>query len=115
MTSQRQSRSDFQNASVLLEKLDKTVRGMYKGVNHTLSKNLLYELKRSYQDGENTVERLKDHIKTQKMQDVQVGQNSFAEVNTQQIKDVIEESRKSHRQAQSNAVLMSKALNNKYK
>ena len=117
MTSQRQSRSDFQNASSLLEKLDKIVKGMYSGVNHTLSRNLIMELRNAYLEANETLERLSEHIKIQKMEDVPIGQNTFidaAELQNNQRKD-LEESRKSYRQSQSNALVMSKVMANKTK
>eukprot|EP00112_Aurelia_sp_Birch-Aquarium-sp1_P018125 Seg4285.3 transcript_id=Seg4285.3/GoldUCD/mRNA.D3Y31 product="hypothetical protein" protein_id=Seg4285.3/GoldUCD/D3Y31 len=117
MTSQRQSRADFQTASSMLEKLDKIITGMYSGVNHTLSRNLHVELKNAHIQAEETLEKLREHIKNQKMEDVPVGPNSFgdvAEMHNQQRKD-LEEARKAHRQSQSNALLMSKIMASKPK
>ena len=117
MTSQRQSRADFQTASSMLEKLDKIITGMYSGVNHTLSRNLHVELRNAHIQAEETLEKLREHIKNQKMEDVPVGPNSFvdvAEMHNQQRKD-LEESRKAHRQSQSNALIMSKIMASKPK
>jgi len=117
MSSQRQSRSDFQNASSLLEKLDKIVKGMYSGVSHTLSRNLIMELKNAYLEANENLDRLSEHIKTQKMEDVPIGQNTFidaAVLQNNQRKD-LEESRKLYRQSQANALMMSKVLGSKTK
>lgn len=87
---------------------------MYSGVNHTLSRNLIMELRNAYLETEETLGRLNEHIKNQKMEDVPIGQNSFAdavELHNNQRKD-IEESRRSYRQAQSNAVVMAKVVGN---
>lgn len=114
MSSQRQSRADFQTASSMLEKLDKIVKGMYSGVNHTLSRNLIMELRNAYLEADETLERLREHIKNQKMEDVPIGQNTFAdavELHTNQRKE-IEESRRSYKQSQTNALVMAKVMKN---
>ena len=117
MTSQRQSRSDFQNASSLLEKLDKIVNGMYSGVNYTLSRNLIMELRNAYLEANENLERLSEHIKSQRMEDVPIEPNTCidsTELQSNQRKD-LEESRKLYRQSQSNALVMSKIMGSKTK
>lgn len=117
MTSQRQNRIDLQNASVLLEKLDKIATGMYNGVDHTLSKNLLSELRKANLEANETLEKLTEVVKNQKLEGIPIGQNSFVdvvEINNHQKKD-IEESKLLHRQCQSNALLMAKAMGAKSK
>ncbi len=117
MTSQRQSRSDLQTASGLLERLDKICTGLYNGVDHTLSRNLLPELKKANFEAKETLAKLSELVKSQKLEGVPVGRNSFVdvtEINNHQKKE-IEESKLQHKQCQSNAVMMSKAMNAKPK
>ena len=117
MTSQRQSRIDLQNASVLLEKLDKIATGMYNGIDHTLSKNLLTELRKADHEAKDTLEKLTELVKNQKLDGIPVGQNSFVdtvEINNHQKRE-IEESKQLYRQCQSNAMLMAKAMGAKSK